>query len=411
MFGPMSMRFTTSFLMNRDMKERIKLLAQGIEERLIGIRRHLHAHPELSFEEKETSLYVQGILNELNVPFTTGWAGYGIVATLENGQGPTVALRADMDALPILEANQVEYVSKNIGVMHACGHDVHTSVLLGAIMVLDQMRDVWQGRIVCVFQPGEEKLPGGASLMIKEGLFERYKPKAMYGLHVHPPLNAGQVGVKSGLYMASADEIYITINGKGGHAAVPHEAVDPIYMASEIITSLQSVISRRAYPATPSVLTIGKIQSEGGATNIIPNRVFLEGTFRTMDEEWRAEAHQIIHNVVDGICRGHGGHADVDIKVGYPYLKNDESLTAISKEWMEEYLGKEHVVELPLRMSAEDFAYYTHHVPCCFYRLGTGNKELGITSSVHQNTFDVDEKSLVTGSGMMAWLVMNQLSY
>ena len=247
--------------------------------------------------------------------------------------------------------------------------------------------------------------------MIEEGLFDRFQPKAMYGLHVHPPLHAGQVGVKSGLYMASADEIYITIEGRGGHAAVPHEAIDPIYMAAEVITALQSVVSRSSHPAVPSVLTIGKIQSEGGATNIIPNRVHLEGTIRTMDEEWRARAHDIIRERVEKICRSHGGSAEIDIKVGYPYLNNDEELTAISRTWMEEYLGEEEVFDLPLRMSAEDFAYYTHHVPCCFYRLGTGNEERGITSSVHQNTFDVDERSLVTGAGMMAWLVIKQLSH
>lgn len=396
------------------MKEKIQELARKISGDLVRIRRHLHQHPELSFQEKKTSAYIESQLEGLNLNIQGGWAGYGMVVDLKGDKGDhggVVALRADMDALPIVEKNQVEYASQNHGVMHACGHDVHSTVLIGALKILNEIKDELPGTVRGIFQPGEEKLPGGASIMIEEGLFDEVKPRAIFGLHVHPPLETGKVGVKEGLYMASADELYLTIRGKGGHAAVPQECVDPILIASEVIQALQKVVSRKAYPAIPSVLTIGKIQSEGGATNVIPNAVHLEGTFRTMDEDWRKEAHHLIREIAVGISRANGGDADVDVKVGYPYLKNDIDTTVEARSWMKEYLSDERVVDLPLRLSAEDFAYYTHHVPACFYRLGVRNEARGITSSVHQDTFDVDEDCLAVGAGMMAWLAYQKLTH
>ena len=399
--------------MAEHIKDIIKKKAASISDLLVEQRRHLHMYPELSFQEEKTSAYVVDQLKGLDLELSTGWAGYGVVVDIagEKAGDKVVILRADMDALPILEANDADYVSRNEGVMHACGHDVHTTVLLGAVRILHSLRSEFGGRIRCLFQPGEEKLPGGASIMIKEGVLKDLNASAIFGLHVHPPLEAGKVGVKGGLYMASADEIYIEVRGKGGHAAVPHKTVDPILISAEIITALQSVVSRKADPAIPSVLSIGKINSDGGATNIIPNVVRMEGTFRTMDEEWRKKAHIEISQIVEQIASSHGGDAEVQIKVGYPCLVNNEDLVEKAKLWMGDYLEADNVVDLPLRLSAEDFAYYSHHVPSCFYRLGTGNVARGIVHSVHTDRFDIDESALPVGAGMMAWLAIQELTH
>lgn len=389
----------------------IQQLAKDKFDHTRACRRHLHAHPELSFEEKETAQFITKELDRLGISYSSNVGGYGIVASLqgssENGQ--VVALRADMDALPIHEANEVAYKSKNQGVMHACGHDVHTSSLLGAVSILSELKEHYAGEIKVLFQPGEEKLPGGASLMIKDGALKNPIPQKIFGQHVHPPLEVGKVGFRAGAYMASADEIFMTIKGKGGHAALPHEVIDPLIILSNVILALQTVVSRRSNPTTPTVLSFGKVASDGGATNIIPDQIHVQGTFRTMDESWRYKAHEIITQTAVGIARGLGGDVDLDIKVGYPSLLNDHGLTNRAFENAQAYLGSENVVELPIRMTAEDFAYYSQEMPACFYRLGTGNKAKGITSPVHTNTFDVDEHCLEVGSGLMAWLAIQSL--
>lgn len=393
-----------------ELKDKIKNTANALDGELIAIRRHLHAHPELSFEEVETAKYISNKLTEYGIEHTTNVGGHGIVGLIK-GNNPTkkiIALRADMDALPIEEKNTTEYISQNKGVMHACGHDVHTTCLLGAAKILNELKDEFDGTIKLIFQPAEEKLPGGASIMIKDGVLENPKVETIFGQHVLPQLETGKVAFKSGIAMASCDEIYITVKGKGGHGAVPHLAIDPILIASQLVIALQSVVSRNANPTLPSVLSIGKFIANG-ATNIIPDEVRLEGTFRTFDEKWRAEAHEKIKTICTNIVASFGGTCDVLIDIGYPFLKNDEATTTNAFELAQQYLGKENIEEMPARMTAEDFSYYSQLVPACFYRLGTGNISKGITSPIHTPTFDVDENCLKIGSGLMAWIAVNGL--
>jgi amidohydrolase len=394
------------------LKEKIQQLAQAYHTEIVALRRHIHQNPELSFEEHETGKYVAAQLQEWGIAHQTGVAGTGVVALIE-GKNPgknTVALRADMDALPIIEANEVPYKSQNPGVMHACGHDVHTASLLGAAKILQETRQDWEGTVKLIFQPAEERLPGGASLMIKEGVLQNPSPTAIVGQHVHPPLAAGKVGFRPGRYMGSCDELYITITGKGGHGAMPQDCVDPILLAAHMITALQQIVSRNNDPTMPTVLTFGKINSTGGATNIIPKEVKIEGTFRTMDETWRKEAHRRMKYMAEHLIEGMGGKIDFFIDVGYPCLINDEALTLRMRESAEDYLGVENVVDLPVRLTAEDFSYYSQEMPACFYRLGTGNVERGITSPVHSDTFDIDEEALKVGAGLMAWLAVQELA-
>lgn len=387
----------------------IKNLAKDLYPKIRSFRHHLHAHPELSFQEINTSAYIKEILNKEGISFTDNWSGTGILATIKGqNEGVRRAFRADMDALPIKEENDVNYASKMDGLMHACGHDVHTSSLLGTILIINQLKDQLKGQIDFVFQPGEEKHPGGASLLLKEKIFGTEMPNYILGQHVYPSMQVGKVGIRSGQYMASADELYFTITGKGGHAATPHLAVDTILVASHIVTALQQLISRNRNPTSPSVLTIGKINSTGGATNIIPEEVKMEGTFRAMDEDWRCEAHGLIKRLCEGLATSMGAKCEVNILVGYPSLINDVKLTTEVKKGMVEYLGAENVEELPIRLTSEDFAYYTQVMPSCFYRLGTGNTEKGITSPVHTSTFDIDEEALEIGAGLGAYLLLKE---
>lgn len=393
------------------MKDRILSLAREYLPETISRRRYMHENPELSFQEIKTGQFVADSLREIGVEFRHGIAGNGVVA-LVKGKNPgkrVVALRADMDALPITEASQVPYRSKNEGVMHACGHDVHTASLLGTVKILHELRGQFQGAVKCIFQPGEEKLPGGASMMIQEGVLQKPKPASIFGQHVYPPLRAGMVGFKAGDYMASADELYVTVKGRGGHGAMPHTCIDPVAIAAQILVSLQQIVSRYANPGTPTVLTFGKINSAGGATNIIPNEVKIEGTFRTMNEKWRADAHKRMKKMAESIAKSMGGACEFHIAKGYPVLHNHEALTARAQQWATELLGKEQVVELPLRMTSEDFACFSQAMPACFYRLGTGNPQRGIVSPVHTDTFDIDESALETGMGLMAWLALKEL--
>ena len=393
------------------MHTKIHDLAAQFHSDIIGYRRHLHTHPELSFQETQTARYVAQRLQEWGIEHKQGIAGTGLVALIK-GKNPKkrmVALRADMDALPIFEANEVPYKSQNEGVMHACGHDVHTASLLGAARILQELRGQFSGTIKCIFQPGEERLPGGASLMIREGVLRRPKPAGIFGQHVHPPLPAGTVGFRPGMYMASADEIYVTVKGHGGHGAMPQDCIDPVAITAQMLVSLQQIVSRYADPTLPSVLTFGKINSTGGSTNVIPYEVKLEGTFRTMNEKWRAEAHKRMKRMAEQIAKSMGGACEFKILKGYPVLYNDEPLTQRAQAWAVEYLGPDKVVDLPLRMTAEDFAWYSQQIPACFYRLGTGNVARGITSPVHTNTFDIDEAALETGMGLLAWLAVCEL--
>lgn len=393
------------------LKQRVHQLASQWHPEVIRYRRHLHQYPELSFHEVETASYIKSVLEEMGLEIQTGVGGHGIVCLVTGDKGcdRVVALRADIDALPIQEHNDVSYRSHNDGVMHACGHDVHTSSLLGAIKILHDMRAHFGGVVKCLFQPAEERLPGGASLMIRDGALKDPIPETIVGQHVHPPLEVGKIGVKSGMYMASADELYITVKGKGGHGALPQDVVDPVLISAHLIVALQQVVSRRSNPTIPTVLSIGKINSTGGATNVIPSEVKLVGTFRTMDEAWRAEAHKNIEDICYSMATALGGSCEVNIKKGYPFLMNDPELTDQFARHAKEYLGSENVVDLPIRMTAEDFAYYSQHMPACFYRLGTGNQGKGITSAIHTPTFDVDEDCLRIGMGVLAYSSLAQL--
>jgi amidohydrolase len=390
-------------------KEQIQQLAKDIFDEVVANRRHLHSHPELSFHEVETSAFIAGKLDELGLTYQR-MADNGLVALIK-GEKPSdnvVALRGDMDALPITEANDVSYKSQNEGVMHACGHDVHTSSLLGVAKILTSLKSEFGGTIKLIFQPAEEKLPGGASLMIKEGVLENPKPQAVIGQHVMPLIDAGKVGFRAGKYMASTDELYVTVKGKGGHGAQPQQNIDPVIITAHILTALQQVVSRFADPKSPSVLSFGKVIANG-ATNVIPNEVYLEGTFRALDEEWRAEAHIKMKKMAEGIAESMGGSCEFNIMKGYPFLINEPILTASTRAHAEDYLGKENVLDLDIWMAAEDFAYYSQVADACFYRLGTRNESRGITSSVHTPTFDVEETALEVSVGLMAYIAVKQL--
>ena len=389
------------------LKEKIKDLAKIYSDEFIEIRHHLHKHPELSYKEFETSKFVQGKLNEWGIDFEV-MATTGVIGTLK-GKNPdkkVIALRADMDALPITEQNQIEYKSQNEGVMHACGHDVHTTCLLGATKILNELKNEWEGTIKLIFQPGEEKNPGGASLLIKEGVLENPKPESILGLHVHPGLEVGKLSFRGGMVMASADEIYITVKGKGGHAAAPHLTTDTILAASQLVVNLQQIISRMNDPFNPSVLSITSFQG-GNTTNVIPSEAKLMGTFRAMNEEWRFKAHELIKNICIETGKISGADIDIKIDVGYPFVLNNTELTEMAKRKAQEFAGANNVEETEMRMGAEDFAFYSHIIPACFFRLGVGNIKNNITSGVHTPTFNIDENSIENGMGIMAWLVVS----
>ena len=393
------------------LKNRIKSLCKEYAQYVIQLRRHIHANPELSYEEFETAKYVANQLREIGLEPTEGIAKTGVIALIK-GKNPskqTIALRADMDALPIHEANEVPYKSKNTGIMHACGHDVHTSSLLGTARILNEVKEEFEGTIKLIFQPGEEKNPGGASLMIKDGVLKNPAPQNILGQHVMPFIPTGKVGFREGMYMASADEIYMTIKGKGGHAALPEKVIDPVLITAHIIIALQQIVSRNADPKLATVLSFGKVEANG-ATNIIPDEVKVSGTFRALNEVWRAEAHGKMKKMAESIAEGMGGSCEFEISKGYPFLVNDPELTRKARGSAEDYLGAENVVDLDLWMGAEDFAYYSHEIPACFYRLGTGNEGKGTTNGVHTANFNIDEDALEIGVGLMSWIALNELS-
>lgn len=390
-----------------ELPEKVVALAESVFSDIVGIRNHLHRFPELSFEEFSTSAYIQEQLKILNIPFRAGIVKTGIIGRIE-GKYPekqTVALRAEMDALPVTERNDTPFRSENPGKMHACGHDLHMAALLGAARILMQLREEFEGTVLLVFQPGEEKLPGGASLMLREGAFEGMVPKLIIGQHGLPGLPTGTVGYRQGMYMASSDEVYLTVKGKGGHAAVPHQLVDPVLIAAHIIVALQQIVSRNANAAVPSVLSFGNIEA-AGATNVIPSTVKLEGTFRTMNEAWRKEAHERIGKIAKSIAEGMGGSCEVDILSGYPVLVNHTEYTARAAAFSRQLLGEKQVAELELRMTSEDFAYFSQHFPAVFYRFGTTDPEGRFVTPLHSSVFMADERALLTAMSNFAWLAM-----
>ncbi len=393
-----------------NLKNKIKKLAKEINQEVIGFRHHIHQNPELSFQEYNTQVFIQNELKKLSIPFESV-ANTGTVAIIK-GKNPDkkiTALRADIDALPIIEANNISYKSKIDGVMHACGHDVHTSSLLGTAKILHTLKEEFEGTVKLLFQPGEEKAPGGASMMIEEGALENPKPQSIMGQHVAPNIPVGKIGFREGMYMASTDEIHIKIIGKGGHGAMPELCIDPILISSHLIVAMQQIISRNKNPRFPSVLTFGKIEGLG-ATNVIPNEVSIQGTFRAMDENWREEALEKIEKLAIGLVESMGGTCDFKLVKGYPYLENNPELTRKLKSFAIEYMGKENIIDLDIWMAGEDFAFYSHHMDACFYRLGTRNEEKGIISGVHTPTFNIDEEALEIGPGLMAYLALRELS-
>ncbi|MGA0556230.1 M20 metallopeptidase family protein [Larkinella sp. VNQ87] len=394
------------------MKEQIKALARQYAGDMIANRRHLHANPELSFHEYNTARFVAEQLKAIGLTPQEGVAGTGLVALIEGRGGSAenrvVGLRADMDALPIHEANDVPYKSTVEGVMHACGHDVHTSSLLGTARILNELRDQFEGTVKLVFQPAEEKAPGGASLMIKDGVLENPAPVSMLGQHVAPNVPVGKIGFREGMYMASTDELYLTVIGKGGHGAMPDQLVDPVLIASHIIVALQQIISRNRKPANPSVLSFGRFIADG-VTNVIPNEVKIEGTFRCMDEEWREDGLRRMQKMAEGMAEAMGARCEFTVVRGYPFLKNHPELTRRMRAAATDYMGADNVINLDLWMAGEDFAFYSQVVDSCFYRLGTRNEARGIVSGVHTPTFDIDESALEIGAGLMSWLALEEL--
>ncbi len=381
-----------------ELKDQIKHEIKLILSEIIQIRRHIHQYPELSFEEYETAAFVSKKLTDWEIPHEKGIVKTGIVALVQPNcvTDKCIALRADLDALPMQEINETEYKSKNPGVMHACGHDVHTAMLLGAAKVIYKFKEKLTVAVKFIFQPGEEKLPGGAKLMIEAGVLQNPTVDEIYALHVFPELDAGKIGFRSGMYMASCDEIRMTVKGKGGHGAMPHQTIDPILIASHLVVALQQIVSRHCPPEIPSVLSFGRIEGLG-ATNVIPDEVKLEGTFRTMNEEWRKSAHLKIKTMGSALVESMGGQLDVKIDVGYPYLENDPSLTEQARSRAAKVIKPTHIVDLPLRMTGEDFAYYSQKIAATFIRIGVRNEEKGFIYPVHSTRFDSDEAAMEIG--------------
>lgn len=369
----------------------------------VGYYKHLHENPELSFEEEQTSLFVERHLREWGVNYRNRIGGFGILAWVEgrNAGSKTIALRADMDALPIDEKNVIDFRSKNDGVMHACGHDAHTASLLSAVRIVNELKDLFEGTVLFIFQPGEEKHPGGANLMLQDGIFDQFKPDLIIGQHVYVDYSPGTVGFRGGTIMASADEVHIRIKGKGGHGAIPHEVNDTVLAAAAVVMAMQQVVSRRSNPFKPAVLSFGRFIADG-ATNIIPDKVILAGTFRCMDEVERAKLKKIIREVAINTAMGYGCECQIEVYDGYPCTYNDERVTDIARSFAAEYLGEDMVLGLPVRMTSEDFGFFSQKYPSTFYRFGVRGKQ--VCTGLHTSTFLIDEDSLLTSVGTIAYL-------
>jgi amidohydrolase len=392
------------------LKDFIRNKSEELFDKVLAYRNHLHRNPELSYKEFETMHFVCSVLDNLGVAYTKEVAGTGIVGFIEsknpNANDECVALRADLDALPIQEENDTDYKSQNTGIMHACGHDVHTAILLGVCEILIGLKDQLPYSVKVIFQPGEEKNPGGASLMIAENVLNAPIVKEIFALHVFPDLPVGKLGFREGLYMASCDEIYLTIIGKGGHGATPNNCIDPIAIGATLVTTLQQIISRKCDPKIPSVLTFGHFEAIG-STNVIPSKAILKGTFRTMDEEWRSEALELINKQIHAIVEGMGARVELEISKGYPFLENNPELTRKTKQKAIQFFGKDNVYDLPIRLSSEDFSFYAQQIPACFFRIGVRNEAKGITYGVHHPKFDIDPEALKIGMCSMAMCVFN----
>lgn len=396
--------------MNRDeLKNKIRELAREYAAEAVSDRRYLHSIPEKGFEEYKTSAFICTKLTNYALSFKQGVAKTGIVGTIETGKpSKVIALRADMDALPIEEMNDIQYKSTHPGYMHACGHDVHMACLLGTVRVLNEIKADLKGTVKFIFQPSEETFPGGALAMIHAGVLENPHVDNVIGMHVLPTLDAGVVGFKSGVYMASTDELYLTVKGKGGHAAIPELVVNPLIIASEILLELNKYFKDKSHNDFPYVLSFGRINGDG-RTNIVPDTVTIEGTFRAFNEEWRAKAHEIIRNISSEIAERSGGTAELHIEHGYPFLQNDPELTNRLFKSSSELLGKENVLDIDLRLTAEDFAYYSLERPSCFFRLGVKKKSSDTVLNLHTNTFDIDDSAIETGIELMSWLAASEM--
>jgi amidohydrolase len=394
-----------------DFKQKIKDLTQKYYPEIIAIRRHIHENPELSFEEHNTSKYICSKLDEYGIEYKAGFVKTGIVGSIKgkNPQKKVIALRADMDALPIHESDNNPFKSCNQGVMHACGHDAHSASLLGTAKILNELKDQWEGTILLIFQPGEEKFPGGAKLMMEEGALDNPKPEIIIGQHVLPDMASGDVGFKEGMYMASGDEIYLTVRGKGGHAAMPHTLNDNVLIAANIIVSLQQIVARMVPANIPTVLSFGRVIADG-ATNIIPEKVEIAGTLRTMNEEWRAKIKKHIRKIASEMAQSMGATCEVMINDGYPVVTNSEIITQIASDAAKTYLGEERVHKMDIRMTAEDFGYYTQAYPCTFYRFGVKQVNNISTGGLHTPGFNLNESSLETSVGLMAYIAMDILT-
>lgn len=392
-------------------KNRIKELTQQYNDYVTGIYHHLHAHPELSFEEYETAAFVSKELAEMGVSHRTGIGGNGILAKIEgeNPQKKIIALRADMDALPVCEANGLEWKSQNENVMHACGHDVHTACLLGVARILNGIKESFEGTVLLIFQPGEEKAPGGARLMLEDGVFNDVVPELILAQHVSVDYPTGTMAFLPGRIMASADEIHVKITGKGGHGALPHLCNDTVLAGAQTLVALQQVRSRLCHPLTPMVLTFGRFWG-GGAQNIIPHEVRLSGTLRTVDEQWREEAKNHIRRIIDETTKAFGCVAEIEIPDGYPCVVNDDKVTEKARKFAVDWVGEEHVDDLEMRMTSEDFAFFTQKYACSFYRFGVKGTTNADTGGLHSSTFHIDENALAIGFGGMAWLAWSFLN-
>ncbi len=390
-----------------DIKEKIIYLTNRYYDEIVQIRRFIHKNPELSYYENETSAYIEKMLQEYGVNYKKGFVNTGIIAWLQGEKpGPVIGLRAELDALPITEKNQVSYKSKRNGIMHACGHDAHLAMLLGTIKILKELKKDFPGTVLFIFQPAEELVPGGAKLMIKDGAFDEIKPDMIIAQHVYPNLEAGKVGYKAGEYMASSDEIYITIHGKGGHAAIPGKRDDTILAAAKLLILLYEKINAPFPGKPPTILAFGKIDG-AGATNVIPSEVKIAGTFRTFDENWRKAAFREMKKIIAEFERKESIGVKFNIKKGYPVLRNDLKITKSAIRLSGAFLGEKNVVSLEQRMTSEDFANYSHSCPVCFFRLGTGIK--GKEYALHTSDFNIDENALATGMGNLSWLACSLL--